>query len=143
MVSNQYNRSVHDEYVTCPNPRCREFNAPEDSDEFKPRCWKCNTHLNGTPVAYNDELELEIIDIHSNGCGLGRTEDGFIILIDGVLPPARVLARITKVRDNFAYAEELERLELEPDEDETEEEAAVEEKPSRPLGSRDNFWGSD
>jgi len=142
MVRNQYNRTIHESSVTCPNPRCREQNAPEDSDDYRPRCWNCSTHLNGTPVSYNDVLDLEIIDIHSNGCGLGRTEDGFIILIDGVLPPATVHARITKVRDNFAYAEELERLELElePEEDAEDED---EDNSETVLGSRENFWGSE
>ena len=95
---------------------------------------------------YNQPIE----DIHESGAGVGRTEDGFIIMVDGVLPPARARVKVTQVRSNHARAEELERLPdepddaEEPDDEETDEEAdaddADDDEPQ--LGSRDNFWGS-
>jgi len=104
--------------------------------------------LKSQPVKPGEELEVTVEDIHESGAGVGRTEDGFIIMIDGVLPPARARVQVTKVHSNHARAKELERLEL--DEDDGEEEAAAEtedgadeedEDEGPRLGSRDNFWG--
>jgi predicted RNA-binding protein with TRAM domain len=113
--------------------------------------------LKSQPVKPGEEVVVEVEDIHESGAGVGRTEDGFIIMIDGVLPPARSKVEVTKVRSNFARADELERL---PDEDaedgdtaaaedeawgedeEEADEAEAEADDDRPqLGSRDNFWG--
>jgi predicted RNA-binding protein with TRAM domain len=113
--------------------------------------------LKSQPVKPGEEVVVEVEDIHESGAGVGRTEDGFIIMVDGVLPPARSKVEVTKVRSNFARADELERL---PDEDaedgdtaaaedeawgedeEEADEAEADEDDDRPqLGSRDNFWG--
>jgi predicted RNA-binding protein with TRAM domain len=96
---------------------------------------------------------VEVEDIHESGAGVGRTEEGFIIMVDGVLPPTRARVEVTKVRSNHARAKELERLPDEKAEDEeteeterTEEEEAeteTEDDSDQPhLGSRDNFWGN-
>ncbi len=115
--------------------------------------------LKSQPVKPGEEVVVEVEDIHESGAGVGRTDDGFIIMVDGVLPPARAKVKVTKVRSNHARAEELERLPDEPEGDgeadasEDGEEVAVEaedgESESRAdddddprLGSRDNFWGS-
>jgi predicted RNA-binding protein with TRAM domain len=108
-------------------------------------------------------------DIHESGAGVGRTEDGFIVLVDGVLPDARAKVRIDTVRSSLAWAEEVERLPLEAEEDDDAEDEAqdgpdldeadpaaqdddaedeAEGEPERRaererLGSRDNFWGKD
>ena len=103
--------------------------------------------LKTAPVTPGEELVVDIVDIHESGAGVGRTEDGFVVLVDGVLPEARARVRITKVHSNHARGEELERLLLEPDTEEdadesatdTDEDAASEDVR---LGSRDNFWGS-
>jgi hypothetical protein len=82
-------------------------------------------------------------------------------MVDGVLPEARSKVQITRVHSNHAKAEEVERLPLEDDVDDEEDETAAdaddeadddedaddettsadetEDKPH--LGSRDNFWG--
>jgi len=110
--------------------------------------------LKSQPVQIGEEVVVDVEDIHESGAGVGRTEDGFIIMVDGVLPPARARVKVTKVHSNHARAEELERLEMddEPEDDEPEDEAidadsegddedeGEEEGPR--LGSRDNFWGS-
>lgn len=110
--------------------------------------------LKSQPVQIGEEVVVEVSDIHRSGAGVGRTDDGFIVLVDGVLPDARARVEITKVRSNHALADELERLPLEPDEgeeadaeaaeaDENEEERERRGRPTRQrLGSRDNFWGS-
>ena len=101
--------------------------------------------LKGQPVKPGEEIVVEVTDIHESGAGVGRTEDGFIVMVDGVLPDARARVKITQVKSNHARAEELERLPMDPEEAEDGEsvEREVSDEPSRPtaLGSRDNFWG--
>jgi predicted RNA-binding protein with TRAM domain len=105
--------------------------------------------LKSQPVKPGQEVVVTVEDIHESGAGVGRTEDGFIIMVDGVLPPAKSKVKVTKVRSNHARAEELERLELDEDDEDDEADADEggyqgddEEDDDRRLGSRDNFWGS-
>jgi predicted RNA-binding protein with TRAM domain len=123
----------------------------------------CNSYdqpirdLKAQPVKPGDEVVVEVDDIHESGAGVGRTEDGFIVLIDGILPEARAVVRIDRVKSNHATAKKVvERLPLDPDE-EAEPDVTDDEEtdadddgetddgdgPTRPtaLGSRDNFWG--
>ena len=102
--------------------------------------------LKTQPVKRGEELVVTVDDIHESGAGVGRTEDGFIVLVDGVLPEARARVEITRVHSNHARAEELERLPLADDEDaetEAEDGEGDDEDDRGPrMGSRDNFWGS-
>jgi predicted RNA-binding protein with TRAM domain len=106
--------------------------------------------LKQQPVKPGEELVVEVTDIHESGAGVGRTEDGFIVLVDGTLPPARARVRIHRVKANHATADEVERLPMDEDEDaDTDAEETTTESDTggrdsgRPeqLGSRDNFWG--
>jgi predicted RNA-binding protein with TRAM domain len=121
---------------------CNHYNQPIDD-------------LKSQPVKPGEEVVITVEDIHESGAGVGRTDDGFIIMVDGVLPPARAEVEVIQVRSNHARAKELERLPMEGEDEEPEEgdeEAADEdaeeadEEPSEEddprLGSRDNFWGS-
>ncbi|HMB49033.1 TRAM domain-containing protein [Natronoarchaeum rubrum] len=114
--------------------------------------------LKTQPVKQKEEVVVDVTDIHESGAGVGRTEDGFIVMVDGVLPDARARVEITEVHSNHARAEELERLPMDEDledadiEDGDDADADVEDGdeddsdgrgPDRErLGSRDNFWGS-
>lgn len=108
------------------------------------------SELKTQPVKPGEEIVVEVTDIHESGAGVGRTEEGFIVLVDGVLPDARARVEITRVHSNHARARELERLppEAEADDDAEGEERSTEateeaEGPEHPhLGSRDNFWGT-
>jgi predicted RNA-binding protein with TRAM domain len=121
--------------------------------------------LKTQPVKPGEELVVEVTDIHESGAGVGRTEDGFIVMVDGVLPEARSRVKIVRVHSNHAKAEELERLPMEDEaEDESEDDsdepdaaeadeadddeesegssmADIEADDDPRLGSRDNFWG--
>jgi len=107
--------------------------------------------LKTQPVKRGEEVVVTVEDIHESGAGVGRTGDGFIIMIDGVLPPARARVEVTEVHSNHARADEVERLPEEEDEDdedgegedvEVAEEADTDRGEGRPsLGSRDDFWG--
>lgn len=80
--------------------------------------------LKSQPVTPGEEVIVEVGDIHESGAGVGRTEDGFIVMVDGVLPEARSRVKIIQVRSNHATADEVERLPLEPEEPEMAEEEA-------------------
>lgn len=111
--------------------------------------------LKTAPVKLGEEVVVEVNDIHESGAGVGRTDDGFIVMVDGILPEARAKVKITNVMSNHARAEEIERL---PMEEEAEEDETSPEEPTseaddssddsdgsakrQRLGSRDNFWGS-
>lgn len=118
------------------------------------------SELKSQPVKPGEEVVVDVFDIHRSGAGVGRTDDGYVILVDGVLPEARARVKIKKVRQNHAQAEEIERLPMDdadPGSDEAESDDGDEEKggeagesdddarrrPRRPerLGSRENFWG--
>jgi predicted RNA-binding protein with TRAM domain len=116
---------------------CNHYNQPIDD-------------LKSQPVKPGEEVIIEVEDIHESGAGVGRTDDGFIIMVDGLLPPARARVEVIKVMSNHARGEEVERLpeegedEADPDEevaeDEDDQEDETEDEDPR-LGSRDNFWG--
>ncbi|WP_372479820.1 TRAM domain-containing protein [Halomicrobium sp. HM KBTZ05] len=100
--------------------------------------------LKSQPVKLGEEVVVEVDDIHESGAGVGRTEDGFIVMVDGLLPPAKARVRITKVRSNHARADEVERLELDEDDGEDDEDEGYQgedDEDGERLGSRDNFWG--
>ena len=113
--------------------------------------------LKSQPVTLGEEVVVDVEDIHESGAGVGRTGDGFIVMVDGVLPEARAKVRITEVRSNHARAEEIERLPMDDGEEEGAAEGAEaadagneeEEQSEREraldrerLGSRENFWGN-
>ena len=107
--------------------------------------------LKSQPVKPGEEVVIDIDDIHESGAGVGRTEDNFIVMVDGLLPPVRARVEITKVHSNHARGKELERLPM-SDEDEDGDRDGAEAEPGSTegehndtddprLGSRDNFWG--
>ena len=111
--------------------------------------------LKQQPVKLGEEVVVDVEDIHESGAGVGRTEDGFIVMVDGVLPEARARVKITEVRSNHARADEIERLPMDDDEAGTEDDAEAEaddepdDRSDRQkaldrgrLGSRENFWGN-
>ena len=118
--------------------------------------------LKTQPVKPGEEIVVEVEDIHESGAGVGRTEDGFIVMVDGTLPPARARVKITRVHRNHAKADEVERLPLDPEdegedaegaeegedgedgdasEDEPEEKTDRRAQRREALGSREDFWG--
>jgi predicted RNA-binding protein with TRAM domain len=117
--------------------------------------------LKQQPVQPGEEVVVEVDDIHESGAGVGRTDDGFIVLVDGLLPPARAVVSVHRVKSSHATAREVvERLPDDPDDEGSDEEPGSDvdadadgddgtdddETRSRRtdrerLGSRENFWG--
>ena len=123
---------------------CQHYNQPIED-------------LKTAPVVPGEEIVVEVDDMHESGAGVGRHEGtGFIVMVDGVLPPARVKVKITTVKSNYARADLVERVPDDTDDDgaaegdETTTDAGEDEdadadedtSPARErLGSRENFWG--
>ena len=101
--------------------------------------------LKSDPVKIGEHLTVEVSDVHESGAGVGRTDDGFIVLVDGVLPRCRAEVEITAVRSNHARADLLERLPIDPEDEDDDAESGDRdgrrESRSVRLGSRENFWG--
>lgn len=146
--ANKYDSDKHEDFVQCP--RCQAQNAPPESEEFDPTCWECSRHLNIQPVSTGDEVVVDVDDLHERGAGVGHTENGFVVLVESVLPEKRVKAHVTKVRENYAEGELVEVISDEiPDgevdegmesveEDDEGEESDVDEER---LGARGDWWG--
>jgi predicted RNA-binding protein with TRAM domain len=118
----------------------------------------CNSYdqpirdLKAQPVKPGEEVVVDVDDIHESGAGVGRTDDGFIVLIDGLLPTTRAVVRIDRVKSNHATAKKVvERLPMDEEGEDDADDAGQggegggsrREAPDRStaLGSRDNFWG--
>jgi predicted RNA-binding protein with TRAM domain len=126
----------------------------------------CNSYdqpirdLKAQPVKPGEEVVVDVDDIHESGAGVGRTDDGFIVLIDGLLPEVRAVVRIDRVKSNHATAKTVvERLPDEESEDDADTDGDDSDDTdgdggrdrdtgrrndsdrSTALGSRDNFWG--
>lgn len=105
--------------------------------------------LKTAPVVPGEEVVVDVTDLHESGAGIGHTEDGFVVMVDGVLPEARARVKLETVKSNYARGDVVERLPMEDDEDEASaaaddedaDESAADDRPPQ-LGSRDDFWGS-
>jgi len=109
--------------------------------------------LKTAPVVPGEEVTVEFTDLHESGAAVGHTEDGFVVMVDGILPEARARVEVETVKSTFARGEVVERLPLEEVDDETDadgegddgegdEADADSEEEDRPrLGSREDFWG--
>ena len=62
----------------------------------------------------NEELELRITDLGSEGEGIGKIE-GFPFFVKGALPGDKILAGVTKAKKNYAFARLIKVIEPSPD----------------------------
>ncbi|MFO7834261.1 MAG: TRAM domain-containing protein [Halohasta sp.] len=110
------------------------------------------SELKQQPIKPGDEVVVDVTDMHESGAGVGRTDDGFIVFVDGLLPESRAKVRIDRVLSNHARAKQIvERLPLEADAEEStdaDSDSDDDDEPTRRgadrddrLGSRENFWG--
>lgn len=80
--------------------------------------------LKEQPVKPGEEVVVDVTDIHESGAGVGRTEDGFIVMVDGLLPEVRAKVRIDRVKSSHAKAKKVvEKLPMEDEEEEETDEA--------------------
>lgn len=55
-------------------------------------------------LSKNDEIELHIDSLGSDGEGIGRTKEGITVFVTDAFPGDVILAHITKVKKTYAYA---------------------------------------
>ena len=63
----------------------------------------------------DDILEINVTGLNSEGKGIARTEEGFVIFIPNTLPGDKVKIRIKKKKSNYAEADLIELLEKSED----------------------------
>jgi predicted RNA-binding protein with TRAM domain len=61
------------------------------------------------PVSEGETLELQIEDVGDQGDGLARVGPGYVVFVPDTEVGQQPLVRITAVRENFAFAEVVER----------------------------------
>lgn len=67
-------------------------------------------NFNPQPFAYHQELELQIDTLTNLGHGLGRTAEGWVVMVPFALPGERVRARVFRNHKNYSEADLLEVL---------------------------------
>jgi predicted RNA-binding protein with TRAM domain len=105
--------------------------------------------LKTAPVVPGEEVVVDVTDLHESGMGIGHTEGGFVVMVDGILPEARARVEVETVKPNYARGEVVERLPMEddaeedaePEDEATEDDAEETDDRREQLGSRENFWG--
>jgi predicted RNA-binding protein with TRAM domain len=135
----KYIRSKHDEYITCKN--CKERNAPQDSKNFENYCHNCGARLETeAPIEVGDKVEVFVDDIHEKGDGVGKMDNGFVVLVEGVIPEETVKAKITNVKDTYAEAKPVERDLETPEYVKNREDNEDDEENKQ---NRRDFWGNN
>lgn len=134
---NKYVKSKHDSYITCHN--CNRKNAPQSSSDFRKYCYNCNVQLNTeAPVSKGDIVKVFVDDIHREGHGVGKMDNGFVVLVKDAMPEQTVKVKIENVRDTSAVGTSVEKGLEDPDYVKNNDKDNQEEGN---LGSRDNYWG--
>lgn len=140
----KYEPDRHEEPIMCPRgiKRCGAKNAPVESDQFDPYCWDCGEYLNVSSVDRGDTFIVTVEDMHETGAGVGKTDDNYVILVNGLVPPQKAKVEVTKVKESYSLGKIKEVLDSEPEEsngEDTNEQEESDETPS--LGSRENYFG--
>lgn len=66
--------------------------------------------LDEPPVEEGDIRDVEIEDIGEKGDGIARIPPGYVVFVENTRPGDRVKIKISEARENFAFAEVIERL---------------------------------
>lgn len=134
----RYIDSKHDKSIRCKS--CGKLNAPQSSSDFERYCHNCGVELNTeAPVEKGDVVKVHIEDIHHSGGGLGRMKNGFVIIVEDVIPvdEETVKAKVKNVKESSAVAESVERDLDTPDYIKTSEEDEDENDETRK-----DWWGN-
>lgn len=97
-----------------------------------------------SPVESGDEVRIHVNDIHESGAGVGETEEGFVVFVEGILPECEVTVEITEEKGSFARGELVEEHDdyVVANSGETEDETDGKENNEDPrLGARHDYWG--
>lgn len=133
----KYDKRLHDDFVKCRRCYCK--NSPPGSGSFEKHCYNCGVELDTEPpVSKGDEMVLFVDDIHEEGYGVAKTEEGFVVLVEGVIPEEVVKVRIKDVRESSAVADVVSRDTKKDIEDFKNTNSEEDEEEKR---ERKNFWG--
>jgi len=98
---------------------------------------------NESPVEIGDEVRVHVNDIHESGAGVGETEEGFVVFVEGILPECEVTVEITEENGSFARGKLVEEHDdyvvAKSEEDDEEDREGDDEDPR--LGARHDHWG--
>lgn len=132
----KYLDSSHDSFVECK--KCHAKNAPPGSRDFEKYCYNCGVELDTEPpVDKGDRMEIFVDDMNEQGDGVGRTEEGFVIFVEGAVPEEVVKVEVKKLNDSSAVGKLLTRdTDLEVEDFKHEDENGGENS-----SNRRDFWG--
>jgi predicted RNA-binding protein with TRAM domain len=135
-MKGKYDKKVHDDYIECK--KCHSKNAPSGSKDFTKFCHSCGVELDTeAPVSVGDEITIFVDDMHESGAGVGKTESGYIVFVEGVVPESVVEVEVTDIRESYARAKRIGDSDMEPsdfrdDDDDDEDDKGL---------KREDFWG--
>jgi len=80
--------------------------SPDASRDSSSEIYLIGKHRLTAPVASGDELDVEIVDVGSEGDGIAKVED-FTVFVSDAETGETVSVRITDVKPQFAFAERV------------------------------------
>lgn len=99
----RYTGSVHESALICDE--CRTKNAPERSDGFDAECWRCGELLVGdAKPEVGDVVEVDVVDLDSNGHSIGKMENGFVLFLDCEVAGVEAKVEVTEVAGSHGRA---------------------------------------
>lgn len=100
----RYHPATHDGFIKCDEKRCGARNAPEDTPEYDPDCWRCGESLGGKPQP-GDEMVVDVVDEADDGNAVCKTEGGFVLFLDQELSSLTAKVRVVDVGSTSGQAE--------------------------------------
>ncbi len=80
--------------------------SPDASRDSSSEIYLIGKHRLTAPVAIDEELEVEIVDVGSEGDGIAKLE-GFTVFVPEAETGETVTVRITDIKPQFAFAERI------------------------------------
>lgn len=133
MPHNQYRSDAHDAAVACPAEECGVKNAPRDSRDWAPHCWRCGAEL---PRAFTEGqlVAVTVTDQRANGTLVCEPETGPYVFVEADIAVSELVVEITQTGDSYAVGEPTDAPVPTPDASEPDT------GPDPRLGSREDFW---
>jgi len=75
-----------------------------------PQRSRSDQDLEEPPVEEGEVREVKIEDLGEKGDGIARIPPGYVVFVENTRPGDRVKIKVTEARENFAFAEVLQRL---------------------------------
>ena len=79
--------------------------GPEATDDESTNGQERQSASEAPPVEEGDQFDVEIDDVGEQGDGIARVGPGYVVFVPDASPGDRVTIEVTKVRENFGFAE--------------------------------------